>query len=242
MGSEDNDRKSQGGWMQRRSDRRAEAAKPAHGEAEEQLRVLSTQWRRGIVSRVTGLRPRLDLEHDNVRGPDDAKVTLVQYGDYASNACRTTAPVVSRLQRQFGGEMRTCWRHFPIADAHPHAIGAAVATLAAGAQGSFWEMHDSIHVGEADYSGKVNLDPGSLRSMAKKLDLDMDRYDAELADGVHLTHVFEDFNSGVASGVNGCPTFFVNEQRLDWDFDVATLEARLTQAVAHVDEQAAAAT
>ena len=226
------------GWRERRSDRRTEAAKPAHGEAEEQLRTLSSQWRRGIVSNVTGLRPRLDLVHDNVRGPDDAKVTLVQYGDYESTACKAAEPVVKRLQRQFGGDMRTAWRHFPIADAHSHAVGAAVATLAAGAQDRFWDMHDSIHAGDNDLRGDIALSPGELRSKAKRIGLDMGRYDAELADGVHLTHVFEDFNSGVMSGVNGCPTFFVNEQRLDWDFNVATLEERLTQAVATVNESA----
>lgn len=236
MGSE-NDGRS---WKERRSDRRAEAAKPPHEEAEEQLKTLSSQWRRGIVSNVTGLRPRLDLEHDNVRGPEDAKVTLVQYGDYESTACKEAEPVIKRLQHQFGSEMRTAWRHFPIADAHPHAVGAAAATLAAAAQGRFWDMHDSIHSGDTDLHGNISLTPASLRSKAKRLGLDLDRYDAELADGVYLTHVFEDFNSGVKSGVNGCPTFFVNEQRLDWDFDVATLEARLTQAVAKVDEDAPA--
>ena len=77
--------------------------------------------------------------------------------------------------------------------------------------------------------------------MAERLDLDMDRYDAEIADGAYLTHVFEDFNSGVMSGVNGCPTFFVNERRLDWDFDVATLETTLTEAVTEFDKAAATA-
>jgi protein-disulfide isomerase len=68
----------------------------------------------------------------------------------------------------------------------------------------------------------------------------MDRYDAELADGVHMTHVFEDFNSGVLSGVNGCPTFFVNDRRIDWDFDVATLEATLARALTVAEETEAA--
>jgi protein-disulfide isomerase len=229
------------GWRKRRSDRRAEAARPAHQEVEAQLRELSSQWRRGIVSHTTGLRPRIDMEHDNVRGSSDAKVTLVEYGDYESNACRAAAPVIKGLQRQFGDDMRTAWRHFPIADAHPHSVGAAVAVLAAGAQGHYWDMHDKMHLGELSIGGKIDLAPKTLRSMAARLDLDMDRYDAELADGVHLTHVFEDFNSGVRSGVNGCPTFFVNERRLDWDFDVGTLEGTLTQAIATFDDAAAAA-
>src|SRR4051812_23071272 len=72
------------GWFQRRGERRALADHPAHEDVEAQLRALSTQWRRGIASHTTGLRPRVDLAHDNVRGPEDAKVTLVEYGDYES--------------------------------------------------------------------------------------------------------------------------------------------------------------
>jgi protein-disulfide isomerase len=230
------ERKSRSGWIQRRNDRRALADQPAHEEVEAQLRALSTQWRRGIVSHVTGLRPRVDLEHDNVRGSADAKVTLVEYGDYESNSCRAASKVVRGFERQFGDDLRMAWRHFPIADAHPHAAGAAAATLAAGAQGRFWEMHDAIHVSEPDYSGKPDLSPGALRSTAADLDMNLDRYDAEIAEGVHLTHVFEDFNSGVLSGVNGCPTFFVNGRRLDWDFDVASLEGTLARALTVAEE------
>jgi protein-disulfide isomerase len=148
---------------------------------------------------------------------------------------------VRDLQHQFGDDLRMAWRHFPIADAHPRSVGAAVATLAAGAQGHFWEMHDRLQYAEADHTGKVDLTPGALRALADRLDIDMDRYDAEIADGTHLTHVFEDFNSGVVSGVNGCPTFFVNERRLDWDFDVSTLADTLTRALAVAEETAAAA-
>jgi protein-disulfide isomerase len=230
------ERKSRSGWFQRRNDRRAMADQPAHEDVEEQLRALSMQWRRGIVSHVTGLRPRVDLAHDNVRGPDDAKVTLVEYGDYESNSCRAASRVVRGFERQFGDDLRMAWRHFPIADAHPHAAGAAAAALAAGAQGRFWEMHDAIHTSEPDFTGKPDLTPGALRSTADRLDLDMERYDAEITDGVYLTHVFEDFNSGVVSGVNGCPTFFVNDRRLDWDFDVGSLEATLTRALTVADE------
>jgi protein-disulfide isomerase len=234
-------RRLPGGWRQRRSDRRTLAAETAHTEVEAQLRKLSSQWRRGIVSHTTGLRPLIDLEHDNVRGAGDAKVTLVEYGDYESNTCKATAPVVRDLQHQFGDDLRMAWRHFPIADAHPRAVGAAAAALAAGAQGHFWQMHDRLQYAEADHTGKVDLTPGALRDIAARLDIDMDRYDSEIADGTYLTHVFEDFNSGVASGVNGCPTFFVNEQRLDWDFNVGTLADTLTRALAVANEAAVAA-
>ncbi len=217
-------------WRQRRSDRRAEAARPAHSNVEAELKTLSTQWRRNIASHVTGLRPRLDLEHDNIRGSPEAKVTLVEYGDFESESCKAAAPVIRDLSARFGDDLRVAFRHFPIADAHPLAIGASAAALAAGAQGSFWAMHDRI------WAAEVELTPKALRSMAKELDLDLQRYDAEVAAGDHLTHIFEDYHSGVFSGVNGCPTFFVNERRLDWDFDPATLESTMTRAIAVVDE------
>jgi protein-disulfide isomerase len=230
---------SPAGWFGRRNARRALAAETAHTEVEEQLRKLSSQWRQGIVSHVTGLRPALDEEHDNVRGAADAKVMLVEYGDYESSACRAAVPVIRDLRKQFAPDLSMAWRHFPIADAHPHALGASVATLAAGAQGQFWEMHDSVHYADPDHTGKVDLTPGALRTLASRLELDIERYDAEVADGTYLTHVFEDFNSGVASGVNGCPTFFINGRRLDWDFDTGTLEATLTRALAVANDAAA---
>ena len=104
----------QRGWRQRRSDQRAEEARPAHAEVEEQLKVLSSQWRRKIVSHTTGLRPRLDAEHDNVRGSANAKVTLVEYGDFESKSCKAAAPVILKL-----------------ADTHPLAIGASFAAAGA---------------------------------------------------------------------------------------------------------------
>jgi len=121
----------QRGWRQRRSDQRAEEARPAHAEVEEQLKVLSSQWRRKIVSHTTGLRPRLDAEHDNVRGSANAKVTLVEYGDFESKSCKAAAPVILKLRAQFGDELSVAFRHFPIADTHPLAIGASFAAAGA---------------------------------------------------------------------------------------------------------------
>src|SRR3954470_23650164 len=94
------------GWFQRRSERRALADHPAHEDVEVQLRALSTQWRRGIASHTTGLRPRGILAHDNVRFRDDAKVTLVYYGDYESTECRAAAKFGGRFERQFGDDLR----------------------------------------------------------------------------------------------------------------------------------------
>jgi protein-disulfide isomerase len=205
-------------WRQRLTQRlQPEEAESVDAEASGQLGELSRQWRRHISSHTTGLRPLLDSSRDHVRGSDDAAITLMEYGDYEAPSCREAAPVLRALGTRFGDELRFAFRHFPIADAHPRALSVAVAAEAAGAQGQFWGMHDRI------FGSEFGIEPGALRRLAKELDLDLDRYDADIAGGAHVAHVFEDFNSGTLSGVNGTPTFFINGARLDWDFQPGTL-------------------
>lgn len=205
-------------WKQRFARRvQFEAAPSPDAEASGQLAELSRQWRRHIKSHETGLRPLFDSDRDHARGSNGAAITLMEYGDYAAPSCKEAAPVLRALGTRFGDELRFSFRHFPIADAHPLALSAAVAAEAAAAQGKFWPMHDRI------YSSELGLEAASLRRIAKGLDLDLDRYDADVAGGTLVTHVFEDFNSGTRSGVTGTPTFFVNGARLDWDFTPETL-------------------
>jgi formate-nitrite transporter family protein len=194
-----------------------DATESVDQEASNQLGESARQWRRNISSHVRGLRPLLDADRDHVRGSDGAAITLMEYGDYAAPSCKEAAPVLRALGEHFGDKLRFAFRHFPIADAHPLALSAAVAAEAAGAQGKFWQMHDRI------YGDEHGLEPRALRRLAEELELDLDRYDADVAGGAHVTHIFEDFNSGTHSGVNGTPTFFINGARLDWDFEPETL-------------------
>jgi len=120
--------------------------------------------------------------------------------------------------------LRFAFRHFPIGDAHPVALHAAEAAEAASAQGRSWEMHDLM------YGRDQELRPELLRELAESIGLDLGRFDAELEDEKHLRHIMEDFQSGVDSGVNGTPTFFMNEERLDWDFETATLREAVARA------------
>jgi protein-disulfide isomerase len=206
------------------------AIESVDAEASDQLGEIAVQWRRHISSYVTGLRPLFDAGRDHVRGSDGAAVTLMEYGDYAAPSCKQAAPVLRTLGTRFGTDLRFAFRHFPIADAHPLALSAAVAAEAAGAQGKFWPMHDLI------YGTEHGLEPPSLRRLAKKLELDLGRYDADVAGGALVTHIFEDFNSGTRSGVNGTPTFFINGARLDWDFDPKTLGDALEHALRAASE------
>lgn len=192
--------------------------------AEQDLDAATHDWRTDIGSHGIGLRPPLDPRRDHIRGPEHPTVTLVHYGDYQSAGCITAARDLADLRKQFTGELLVAFRHFPIGDAHPLALHAAEAAEAAGAQGRFWEMHDLI------YGCERALDPALLRKLAQSIDVDLERYDAELARDAHLRHIMEDFQSGVDSGVNGTPTFFVNAQRLDGDLAIDSLERALQRA------------
>jgi protein-disulfide isomerase len=162
---------------------------------------------------------------DHVRGPADAPATLVEYGDYECTYCGLAHPIVEEVQRRLGRQLRFAFRHFPLAEIHPHAQPAAEAAEAAGAQGRFWEMHDLL------YKNQQALDDADLLRYAHALELDLTRFVSELADRTWETRVREDFMSGVRSGVNGTPTFFVNGVRHDgpWDAD-SLIEALMAPA------------
>jgi protein-disulfide isomerase len=190
---------------------------PPSTDESDSMRTLNREWRRHTNSHVSGLRPHVDPARDHLRGDEEAKLVLVEYGDYASQSCRSAVLQVRELRARFGAELLFVFRNFTIADAHPNAFSAAGAAEAAGAQGRFWEMHDRI------YASEFGLEPAATRAFAQDLGLDIERFDREILAETHSTRLFEDFHSGIDSGVNGAPTFFVNGSRLDWDFETASL-------------------
>jgi 2-hydroxychromene-2-carboxylate isomerase len=204
---------------------RSEAGTPSPlSSAEGELDAATHDWRDKIASHSIGLRPHLDPSRDHIRGSERPTVTLVEYGDYQSAACVAAARDLAELRTRFDGDLRVAFRHFPIGDAHPLALHAAEVAEAAGAQGRFWEMHDLI------YGRDHPLEPALLRKFAERIGLDLERFDSELARDAHLRHILEDFQSGVDSGVNGSPTYFINEERLDGDLDLEALERALERA------------
>lgn len=158
---------------------------------------------------------------DHVLGPPTAPVTLVEYGDYECPFCGAAHPVVKEVLRTLGNQARFVFRHFPLTQVHPHAERAAEA---AGAQGEFWPMHDTL------YEHQDALGDEHVLAYAALLGLDVDRFAQELADRVYAGRVREDFLSGVRSGVNGTPTFFVNGRRHDGSYDPETLLAEIAAA------------
>lgn len=161
---------------------------------------------------------------DHVIGAADAPLTLVEYGDFECPYCRQAFPVVHEVRRDLGARLRFVFRHFPLTRIHAHAQHAAEAAEAAGAQGAFWQMHDRL------FERQFALDDEHLQEYAAELGLDAERLAGELQAGTHRERVRGDFSSGVKSGVNGTPTFFINGVRHDGAYDSATLLAALERA------------
>ena len=161
---------------------------------------------------------------DHIQGDADAELTLLEYGDYECPHCGRAHPIVKRLQKHFGRRLRFVFRNFPLSQVHPHAQAAAETAEFAGTHGRFWEMHDLI------YENQDRLGLPLLVALAEELGLDPQALRDALTAGEFEPRVRRDFAGGVRSGVNGTPTFFVNEERHDgpWEFEdlVTALEAR----------------
>jgi NhaA family Na+:H+ antiporter len=164
-------------------------------------------------------------DEDHTTGPEDAPVTLVEYGDYECPYCRQVGPIIRELQARFGDRLHYVFRHFPLTTAHPHAQLAAEAAEAASAQGKFWEMHDRL----LEYEGM--LDKDHLVQLAVELGLDVGRFERELESGVHADRVRQDFLSGVRSGANGTPAFYLNGERYDGPWDLDSLVAEIEKPI-----------
>jgi Na+/H+ antiporter NhaA len=171
----------------------------------------------GDSTLIQDLVPEVDLERDHVRGPVDAPVTVIEFGDFECPYCGRAEPVVRDLLSDT--DVRYVWRHLPLPDVHPRAQLAAEAAEAAAAQGAFWEMHDLLLERQDD------LRPPDLLRYADELGLDADRFHQDLKRGAHQTRIARDVESADLSGVSGTPTFFVNGQRHYGAFDLPSLKA-----------------
>ena len=154
-------------------------------------------------------------KRDHVQGDPTATLTLVEYGDYQCPHCGEAYPIVKAVQKRFGEKLKFVFRNFPLKNVHPQAELAAEAAEAAAAQGRFWEMHDAI------LEHQSQLGEHFLVELAGKLKLDTQRFTQDLAAGTFRKRVEEDFMSGVRSGVNGTPGFFIDGVRYEdsWDFE-----------------------
>ena len=154
---------------------------------------------------------------DHYLGPSHATVTLVEYGDFECPNCKQAAPAIKLLLERHAGRVRLVWRNFPLEEVHPHALDAALAAEAAAGQGKFWQMHDLL------LANQQHLKRSHLRGYAQSLELDLTRFDADMADALYLQRVREDIDSGRASGVRSTPGMFFNGVIQDVSFGLDRL-------------------
>ena len=184
----------------------------------------------GTAETTVDLAVDVDPDRDHVRGPVDAPVTLVEYGDFECPYCGRAEPAVRELLTELGDEILYVWRHLPLTDVHPHAQMAAEAAEAAAAQGVFWEMHDRM------LDRQDALRAADLLDHARELGLDVERFRDDLRQHLHADRVAEDVDGADLSGVSGTPTFFVNGRRHygAYDIDALTTAVRVANARASV--------
>lgn len=156
---------------------------------------------------------------DHVRGAERPSVTIVEYGDFECPMCRQAEPAVQQLLLHHPTTIRLVFRHYPIESAHPHALLAAEAAEAAGADGKFWEMHDLL------LADGARLGRPALEGLAARLGLDLPRFTAALDDEVYRQRVREHIDGAVRSHVRATPAFFVNGARCDVSGGMQALSA-----------------
>lgn len=160
------------------------------------------------------LKPAVS-EKDHIQGDPSAQIELVEYGDYQCPHCGHAYPIIKEVQEALGDQLKFVFRNFPLAEIHPYARLAAVATEAASRQGKYWEMHDIV------FENQQDLHYPHLVEYATRLGLDIDQFKTDLDDQDLMEIVEDDFESGVRSGVNGTPTFFVNGHKYSGNWEAA---------------------
>jgi Na+/H+ antiporter NhaA len=170
----------------------------------------------GTPDLLTDLASEVDPERDHIRGPREAAVTVVEYGDFECPYCGQAEPVVRELLGDFT-DVRYVWRHLPLTDVHPHTQLAAEAAEAAADQGAFWEMHDKL------LEHQDALEETDLAGYAEELGIDSERFSEYLRERRGANRIADDVDGADLSGVTGTPTFFINGRRHYGAYDIATL-------------------
>jgi protein-disulfide isomerase len=174
-----------------------------------------------MKTEIVKLTLPVSSDRDHIQGRTSAPVTLIEYGDYECPYCGQAYPIIKEVQKQLGNKLCFVFRNFPLTEIHPHAQHAAEAAEAAALQNKFWEMHDYI------YEHQQALDDKHLETYADKLELDLHKFKNDMYTHAYTGRIREDFLSGIHSGVNGTPTFYINGIRYNDSWDYETLLERL---------------
>ncbi|GAC1304387.1 MAG: hypothetical protein NVSMB10_07340 [Steroidobacteraceae bacterium] len=162
---------------------------------------------------------------DHALGAEHARVIVIEYGDFECPTCKTTAQTPALLVDRFPATVRFIFRHFPLEEAHPHALLAAEASEAAAAQGRFWPMYETL------FRHQGHLKDKDLYRYAGEVGLDLVRYKAEMDDHIYLQKVREHLAGGRRSHIRSTPAFFVNGNYQDVSFGMQALHGAVTTAV-----------
>lgn len=157
---------------------------------------------------MTQLTPAVN-SHDHISGNTNAPLELVEYGDYECPYCGAAYPIVKDIQQKLGQDLKFVFRNFPLSKIHTHAFSAAVATEAAGLEEKFWEMHDLI------FENQKILDTENIFQFAEAIGLNPGLFKIDMFQEALINKVEKDFESGLRSGVNKTPTFFINGKKYD---------------------------
>ncbi|MGO4595036.1 Na+/H+ antiporter NhaA [Leifsonia sp. 2TAF2] len=168
------------------------------------------------------LRP-IDQRTDHVRGADNARVTLVEYGDFECGYCKRGEPTARELLERHP-DVALVWRHLPLTDVHPNALLAAEAAEAAGAQGAFWPMHDVL------FENQHHLTLRDMEGYAEQVGIDPERFIEDLRRHTYADRVRADIMSAEESGAAGTPTYFINGQRHEGAVDIDSLSQAINAA------------
>ena len=164
-------------------------------------------------------------EKDHVMGPHNPSIELVEYGDYQCPHCAAAHPVVKALERSYGGSLKFVFRHFPLSEIHQYAEAAAMAAEAAGRQGAYWQMHEIL------FSRQPELNIRSLFDFAETLGLNMMKFGTDIKDKGVAVKVEGDFISGMRSGVNGTPSFFINNYKYNGVYDFESMAGAIESSI-----------
>jgi predicted DsbA family dithiol-disulfide isomerase len=176
------------------------------------LRLVSEGYEKSEIEEFFSARyapdKRVDIsvEGSPVRGAPMAPVTIVEFSDFECPHCARAAPLLHRTLREFEGRVKLVFKQYPL-DQHPRAAVAARASIAAGRQGKFWEMHDLM------FENQRALEDDDLERYATQLGLDLARFRADMASAEAQARVDQDRAEGRRVGVQGTPTVFVNGRR-----------------------------
>jgi len=165
---------------------------------------------------------KLSIDGDPVRGPANARVTIVEFSDFQCPFCAEASTQVKLFLQKYPNDARLVFKQFPL-DSHSQAALAAQASLAAQAQGKFWELHDKM------YANFRSLSRVRILAWAKELGLDVPRFTADLDTHKYASRVAAEEKEGEIAGVEGTPTFFIDGHRLNAVFDLATVAPLIAQ-------------